>query len=189
LGQVRGSIISDDSTILVDGTAGTLTASTLTGSVPDASIAESSVTQHEAALSITQSQISDIGNFTFSASTLDTSDSSGIVITPAVTVSSDLTVENSLTVTNNITADTLNVTTLYYDNLETSGAGTPEIESDGAIALTAGTRVEISSSPIKMASFTTAERDALSATNGDMIYNSTTNKFQGYAAGAWVDLH
>jgi hypothetical protein len=25
--------------------------------------------------------------------------------------------------------------------------------------------------------------------NGMMIYNSTTNKFQGYAGGAWVDLH
>lgn len=27
------------------------------------------------------------------------------------------------------------------------------------------------------------------ATNGTIRYNTTTNKFQGYAAGAWVDLH
>jgi hypothetical protein len=40
-----------------------------------------------------------------------------------------------------------------------------------------------------MASFTTAERDVLSAENGDMIYNTSTNKFQGYANGIWVDLH
>ena len=29
----------------------------------------------------------------------------------------------------------------------------------------------------------------LTAGNGDIIYNSSTNKFQGYANGAWVDLH
>ena len=36
---------------------------------------------------------------------------------------------------------------------------------------------------------TTTERNALTATNGLMIYNTTDNKFQGYANGAWVDLH
>ncbi len=43
---------------------------------------------------------------------------------------------------------------------------------------------------LRFLTLTTTERDALSPTiNGMMIYNSTTNKFQGYAAGAWVDLH
>jgi hypothetical protein len=36
---------------------------------------------------------------------------------------------------------------------------------------------------------TTTERNALTAFNGSIIYNTTTNKFQGYANGAWVDLH
>lgn len=36
---------------------------------------------------------------------------------------------------------------------------------------------------------TTTERDALTPTSGLMIYNTTASKFQGYAGGAWVDLH
>lgn len=36
---------------------------------------------------------------------------------------------------------------------------------------------------------TTAERDALTAINGMVLYNTTTDKLQVYAAGSWVDLH
>jgi len=39
------------------------------------------------------------------------------------------------------------------------------------------------------ARMTTAERDALTAVNGMQIYNTDDNKFQGYANGAWTDLH
>lgn len=120
-----------------------------------------------------------IGNFTFSSSTIDTDDSSSITITPAVTMSSDLTVQNDLTVSN----------TLYAENIVTTATGTPTIESNSSINLSATDRVIINKSPLTMASFTTTARDALTATNGDMIYNTTVNKFQGYANGAWVDLH
>jgi hypothetical protein len=43
--------------------------------------------------------------------------------------------------------------------------------------------------PVRFASYTTTERDALSPGNGDVIYNTTDDKFQGYAGGAWVNLH
>ena len=36
---------------------------------------------------------------------------------------------------------------------------------------------------------TTTQRGLLTPANGLVIYNSTANKFQGYAGGAWVDLH
>ena len=130
------------------------------------------------------------GNVTFSTTTIDSTDSSAITFTPAVVMQSDLTVENDLTVSNLLTTASLSVANLLLTgNLTTQGSGTPEIVSDNEILLTAGTRVQITSSPIKLASFSSAARDLLTASNGDMIYNTTTNKFQGRAGGAWVDLH
>jgi hypothetical protein len=41
---------------------------------------------------------------------------------------------------------------------------------------------------VQFGSLTTLERDALTAANGMVIYNSTDNKFQGYENGAWVNL-
>ena len=119
-----------------------------------------------------------IGNFTLGSSTIDTTDSSGIIMTPAVTVSSDLTVENDLVVTNTVTAD----------RFISTGTETPEISASANLNLTAGNAVVVTSSPLRMASFTTTERNTLAAQNGDIVYNTTDNKFQGYENGSWANL-
>ena len=77
--------------------------------------------------------------------------------------------------------------------ITSTAAGTPTLTSSTDINLQAGTgaadRVEVIQSPFKVASFTTAQRDAKTSEDGDVIYNTTTNKFQGYANSAWVDLN
>lgn len=114
-----------------------------------------------------------VGNFTFSSSTISTDDSSAITIVQGVTMQSDLTVDGTITV----------------NDIVSTSTGVPTIDSASSINLSATDRVVINKSPLNFANFTTAERDALAATNGDMIYNESTNKFQGYANGSWVDLH
>lgn len=43
--------------------------------------------------------------------------------------------------------------------------------------------------PFKVVSCTTAQRDAITAEEGDVIFNTTTSKLQVYAGGSWVNLH
>lgn len=90
-------------------------------------------------------------------------------------------------------------TVVISDNLSVDGSISltdvtldPEVFSFGSLNLTANSasgRVEVTQTPFKLASFTSSARDELTAENGDLIYNTTTNKFQGYANGTWVDLH
>ena len=43
-------------------------------------------------------------------------------------------------------------------------------------------------STLRVANMTTTERNALTAQNGMVIYNSTTNKMQAYEYGSWADM-
>ena len=119
-----------------------------------------------------------VGNFNFSSSVITTDDSSSISIVPAVVVNSDLTVENDLIVTNKISAN----------NFITTGIGDATIDSATTITLSAPDGTIISTGALRLANITTTQRNALASQNGDLIYNTTDSKLQGYQNGAWINI-
>ena len=119
-----------------------------------------------------------IGAFTFTGSVMDTNDSSSITVTPAMTLSSDLTVQNDLVVSNTVRAN----------KLVSTAAGVPKFESTTNIELNAQGAVIIGSSQLRIKSFTTAERDALTASTGDIIYNTTLSKMQLRIGSNWKSI-
>ena len=117
------------------------------------------------------------GNFTFASSNIDTDDSSGITIIPSLTVQSDLTVQNDLVVENTITAT---------EFISTS-AGLPEIRSATNLDLHAAGAVVIKNGTLRLYGATSTVRDTLSASVGDVIYNTNVNKPQVYNGSSWVN--
>ena len=116
-----------------------------------------------------------IGSFTFTGTNIDTDDSSGITVTPPLTANSDLTVQNDLNVVNDV----------FAKNFISTGTGSPEFDSASKITFTAPDGVVINLGALRLANFNNAQRDAHSADNGDMIYNTQDNKIQAYINGAW----
>lgn len=78
-----------------------------------------------------------------------------------------------------------------------STAASEKMRLDGSGHLGIGTSVPATSALVELSSttgallisrMTTAQRDALTAVNGMIIYNTTTSKFQAYEAGAWANI-
>ena len=95
--------------------------------------------------------------------------------------------------------------TLTNKTLTSPDINTPDIDGgaiDGAVigantpaAITgttiSGTSVTVTGTAgtVTLPTLTTTQRNALSAANGMLVYNSTTTKIEAYANGAWVALH
>lgn len=90
---------------------------------------------------------------------------------------------NPISTTGNVTAGN------FIGNVVGGGAGTPTISSATNLDLSAASAVRvIGGGTFRLPSLTTAQIANVIAANGDMIYNSSVNKFQGYENGAWANI-
>ena len=98
-----------------------------------------------------------------------------------------------------VAADTVKGTLVFATNDGTASAPSlkfMEFTSDGRLSInsqTANATLDVNGNAkigteLLLGSMTTTQRDALTAANGMVIYNSSTNKFQGYENGNWVNL-
>ena len=72
---------------------------------------------------------------------------------------------------------------------EAGGSGYAGMSREPAAQLEVVGNVKISgANELLLGNMTTTERNALTAANGMIIYNTSDNKFQGYENGAWVNL-
>ena len=81
-------------------------------------------------------------------------------------------------------------TGLVVDNITSQAAGTPTLTSSTNINMVTSGSVTVSQNSgagggFRVGSMTTGERNALSASNGEIIYNTTTNQMEIYEHSAW----
>jgi hypothetical protein len=104
---------------------------------------------------------------------------------------------SSSTGTTTIDATVLDVNSTGVVTIDGNGieltSSSSQIQLNGTeVSIAAAVTLEGTSS-LQVGNFTTTERGDLSAGYGMIIYNTSTNKFQGYydngSGGAWVDLH
>jgi len=81
-----------------------------------------------------------------------------------------------------------NATSLQGTTLATGVVNSSLTSVGTLISLNVAGPTVVTNGIFRMPSFTTTARNALTAVNGDVIYNSTLGKFQGFENGAWVNL-
>jgi len=78
--------------------------------------------------------------------------------------------------------------------LETTTAGTPTVTANSNLVLEAGGSVTVQKNSsnagggFRVASLTSTQRNALAAANGEIVYNTSTNKLQTYENNSWEDV-
>ena len=99
--------------------------------------------------------------------------------------SNDITGTGNVDITGNITASGI----VTADTFETTSTGAATVEAATNLNLDAGNAVVISNSVLRLKSYTTAQRNALTAQAGDVIYNTDNTRVEFYENGAWSNNH
>jgi len=132
------------------------------------------------ARSIKRTQINDIGNLLI-AGTYITIEANGRVSSSGG-IAPNSNVEGNIRFTGSVTANSYIAT----------GFGTPTVTSATSINLTAngsvGGAVVITNSPLRLRSYSTADRGNIVATAGDTVYNSTVKAPQVYDGNTWATV-
>lgn len=131
-GTITSSILADDSSLLIDAEVGSIN----THALSQVSAVDGQALLWNGSNGRWQPGDVELGSFAFLGSNIDTTDSSAITITPALTAQSDLTVENEL-----IAAKAQITDLTLTGDISSQGSGTPEIVSDNEINLVAGTTI------------------------------------------------
>lgn len=86
------------------------------------------------------------------------------------------------------TTNSLTVGSITTSDLADTGLGATTIDSASSLTITTVDGTIIDGGPFRLPSLTDTERNALTAANGDMIYNTTSNKIEAYQNGSWIEL-
>jgi len=210
-GDVNGSVFGDDSTLLVDGVNGEIsgrvnTSSTLTVNgvagqiangenilIADGFIDPSSGRNSGVGMNIRGARNDGSGNpvvVQAGDALLDivASGWDGNSYKPAMAIK--FAVDKNVTVSDEIVPGRMIFAA--YDDTGNFGVNSIMVfTSQGRLSIGSGdapaAKLDVSGE-VLLGRLTTTQRDALTAVNGMILYNSTDNKFQGYEDGSWVNL-
>lgn len=188
-GDVVGSLFRNDSSIVVDGETGSITTSsinvtnnalTVDNASPTTSTALVVISNDEQTeLRLRRKSDSDISGSDLNYGTIsfEREDSNGNAVTSIITSTRDF------FLLSNSPDSTFGEATFLTMNDGKFGFGT----------FTPSETLDVSGNAVvsgfvQFGSLTTTERNALTAANGMVIYNSTVNRFQGYQNGGWINL-
>ena len=151
-------------------------------------VTQSDVTSHQAALSITESQISDLGSYVTAGSSIDMNGTELIMDGDGDTSFHASTDDEIDIRVKGADVGKFDSDGLIINSIRTSTAGTPTLTSSSNINMTVGGSVTVSGGGFRVASLTNTQRGSLSASNGEIIYNTDNGQFEIYQRGAWTAM-
>lgn len=112
-----------------------------------------------------------------------------------ISATGNVNTSNNVIATGNISANNISSNTVTAPDIVTNfirSDDSTEVFVDDDVTVTGDLDVigglRVFGAPFRLPSFTSAEIANIAAVNGDMVYNATLNKFQGYENGGWANI-